>query len=151
MRREEERHLLLAVSRSGTISAGVTQPEFGHRITRRIRDTRFSTVSYSVAVVLIGFLLLGFAIGYSSPVIDDLETTYLHNSVYEGLFYALLPIGALIGAPLTGWLTDHIGRKNSLLLSTLPFAIGWAITIVSHSLSSSQATEARVCYLLVVF
>ena len=69
-------------------------------------------MSYSVAVVLIGFLLL--------------------------------PIGALIGAPLTGWLTDHIGRKNSLLLSTLPFAIGWAITIVSHSLSSSQATEARV-------
>lgn len=53
-----------------------------------------------------------------------------------------MPIGALIGAPLAGWLVDYIGRKKSLLLCSVPFATGWIITIVSHA--SAHATVVRV-------
>ena len=52
-----------------------------------------------------------------------------------------MPIGALVGALLAGWLVDYIGRKNSLLSCTLPFAIGWIITIISHA--STQPTAVR--------
>ena len=55
-----------------------------------------------------------------------------------------MPIGALVGAPLAGWLVDYIGRKKSLLLCSLPFAVGWIITVLSHIVSSDQDTLIRV-------
>ena len=66
----------------------------GRVVTKSIKDTRLTTVTYSSAIVLMGSLLFGFAIGYSSPVISDLEhdptsTTpagYLHEKEYQGVF-----------------------------------------------------------------
>ena len=60
-------------------------------VTREIRNTRLTTVTYSVAIALIGALLFGYAIGYSSPVISDLEKNatdedYLHKKEYQGIF-----------------------------------------------------------------
>ena len=69
------------------------QPDdLGRVVTKSIKDTRLTTVTYSSAIVLMGSLLFGFAIGYSSPVISDLEainTTsagYLHEKEYQGVF-----------------------------------------------------------------
>ena len=53
-----------------------------------------------------------------------------------------MPIGALLGAPLAGWLVDYIGRKKSLLLCSVPFAIGWLVTVVSHF--PHDATVVRI-------
>jgi len=71
------------------------QPDdLGRVVTKSIKDTRLTTVTYSSAIVLMGSLLFGFAIGYSSPVISDLEhdptnTTpagYLREKEYQGVF-----------------------------------------------------------------
>jgi len=43
-----------------------------------------------------------------------------------------MPLGALVGAPIAGWLVDYIGRKKSLLLCSIPLATGWLITVLSH-------------------
>ena len=76
------------------IESYAIQPEdTGKIITRKISDTRLITVTYSVAIVLIGSLLFGYAIGYSSPVINELEVKREHNEEgylgrieYQGIF-----------------------------------------------------------------
>ena len=40
-------------------------------------------------------------------------------------------IGALLGAPIAGWLADSIGRKSALAINSLPLAIGWLLIILS--------------------
>lgn len=42
-----------------------------------------------------------------------------------------MPIGALLGAPVAGWLADSIGRKSALTVNSLPLAIGWVLIILS--------------------
>ena len=56
-----------------TTKYAIQPGESGRILTRRTSDTRLSTVTYSVGVALMGSLLFGFAIGYSSPVISDLK------------------------------------------------------------------------------
>ena len=86
---EEEERLLDSLK----IKSYVIQPEdTGKIITRKIGDTRLVTVTYSVAIALIGSLLIGYAIGYSSPVINELEERrdneegYLERDLYQGTF-----------------------------------------------------------------
>ena len=89
---EEEEEKLLNSSKTKPYAI---QPEdTGKIITRKIRDTRLITVTYSVAIALIGSLLIGYAIGYSSPVINELEEKrdnqtkdgYLERNEYQGVF-----------------------------------------------------------------
>lgn len=72
-------------------SSHTIQPDDSRRVlTRRISDMRLITVTYSVGIALIGSLLFGYAIGYSSPVINKLENStdggYLDKKEYQGLF-----------------------------------------------------------------
>ena len=75
------------------------QPGDSERIlTRRASDTRLTTVTYSVGIALMGSLLFGFAIGYSSPVISNFQGIkhrkggpnhhhlYLKESYYQGIY-----------------------------------------------------------------
>jgi len=73
---------------------GIQPGDSGRVVTRNIKDTRLTTVTYSAVIVLMGSLLFGYAIGYSSPVISDLEDSetnttpagYLHENQYQGIF-----------------------------------------------------------------
>ena len=42
-------------------------------------------------------------------------------------------VGALLGAPVAGWLADSIGRKSALTVNSLPLAVGWLLIILSCS------------------
>lgn len=42
-----------------------------------------------------------------------------------------MPVGALLGALVAGWLTDSIGRKSALIVNSLPLAVGWVLIILS--------------------
>ena len=86
---EEEQKLL----RSLRIESYAIQPDDSRTLTRKISDTRLITVTYSVSIALIGSLLFGYAIGYSSPVINELEDKrehneegYLEGTKYQGIF-----------------------------------------------------------------
>ena len=88
---EAEEEQLLPPSR---LKSYVIQPDDSRTLTRKISDTRLITVTYSVAIALIGSLLFGYAIGYSSPVINELEEKrenntkegYLERNEYQGVF-----------------------------------------------------------------
>ena len=86
---EEEEEKLLPPS--GLKSYAIQPDDSGKSLTRKISDTRLTTITYSVAIALIGALLFGYAIGYSSPVISDLESNttgknYLSKKEYQGVF-----------------------------------------------------------------
>jgi len=39
----------------------------------------------------------------------------------------LLPVGALIGTVIAGWIIDKVGRKLTLLVCSITYAIGWLL------------------------
>ena len=42
-------------------------------------------------------------------------------------FQSLLNIGAMLGGPLGGWMIDTLGRKLTLMISTILFGAGWLL------------------------
>ena len=115
----------------------------GKIITRKIKDTRLITVTYCVAIALIGALLFGYAIGYSSPVINELEKErdnetegYLERNEYQGVFSVRKEISACcdlsgfmvmyrLGAYAdwsfswrpTGWMVGRLHWKEEILVA----------------------------------
>ena len=41
----------------------------------------------------------------------------------------LLSVGALLGSLVAGWIVDYAGRKNSLILFSVPSAAGWLMIV----------------------
>ena len=137
---EEEEKLL----NSARIKSYANQlKDAGKIITRKIKDTRLITVTYCVAIVLIGALLFGYAIGYSSPVINELEKErdnetegYLERNEYQGVFSVRKEISACcdlsgfmvvyrLGAYAnwsfswrpTGWMVGRLHWKEEILIA----------------------------------
>lgn len=46
-----------------------------------------------------------------------------------------MPLGAMLGCPVTAGLVDKLGRKNMMLMLTIPTLIGWAMIIWAESVS----------------
>lgn len=103
--------------------------------------TRTWSITYTTLVAVIGALLLGYSVGYSSPALTDLKTsnpdTNFNKTIHQDIFSALLPIGGLTGAALGGWLVDLLGRKLALMLTTVPFTFGWLMIVLSHATSGA--------------
>lgn len=99
--------------------------------------TRTWSITYTTLVAVMGTLLTGYSLGYSSPALPDLNTTdpdtTFNKTMHKDLFSALIPIGGLIGAVLAGWLVDLLGRKLALMLTTVPFTFGWLLIVLSHA------------------
>jgi len=91
----------------------------------------------------LGSFAIGCVLGYSSPADQQLEAT--NSTANETVtdcggplsmsltsdqiawFGSSVNIGALIGAPIGGYLIKTIGRKTTLILSAIPFACGWGL------------------------
>jgi len=87
------------------------------------QETRRMTLFVSVAAAVAG-LLFGLDIGVIAgalPFIADHFT--LSNRLQEWVVSSMM-LGAAIGALGNGWLSFHLGRKYSLLIGGLLFAIG---------------------------
>ncbi|KAL1497476.1 hypothetical protein ABEB36_008435 [Hypothenemus hampei] len=87
--------------------------------------------------------LLGFSVGigfsWSSPVLPKLHEPESPingpvNSSDESLIASSLYIGAFIGPFLFGYMADKIGRKNTLITTTVPIFIGMIILAFTDQL-----------------
>lgn len=81
-------------------------------------------------------LPVGLVVGYSAILIPQLlsPTTEIPITKSESAWIAsivvlVVPVGALI----TGYLVDRIGRVNTLRLGAVPFIVGWLIIAMAHN------------------
>lgn len=49
---------------------------------------------------------------------------------------ACMPLGAMLGCPFTAGLVDKLGRKNMMLMMTIPTLVGWGMIIWAESVST---------------
>jgi SP family arabinose:H+ symporter-like MFS transporter len=73
-------------------------------------------------VAALGGLLFGFDIAIFSGTIPFIQPHFNLDAEQLGWIASSLYIGCMIGALLTGWLTERIGRKKPLIIAAILFA-----------------------------
>lgn len=88
----------------------------------------FSQVLAAVAVSM-GSMIVGFSSAYTSPALVTMQnSTRISVSEEEASWVGgLMPLAALAGGVLGGPLVDYIGRRRTILITAVPFFIGWLL------------------------
>jgi len=81
----------------------------------------FWTLWTTVAIDLIGF-------GIVVPILGQYAERFGASGFTVGLLFAVYSLAQLVGAPLLGRLSDHIGRKPVIVIALLGTAVGSFIT-----------------------
>ena len=55
---------------------------------------------------------------------------------------ALAPVGAMVGAPLSGVMADRWGRKDALVWCGVPYLIGYLTLSYAHYMPSAQGFKS---------
>nr|ADP37159.1 putative ERD6-like transporter [Vitis vinifera] len=84
-----------------------------------------AAVVFSTAVAVCASFTYGCAAGYTSPaesgIIDDLTLSVAEYS----FFGSILTIGGILGAAISGKITDLIGRRGTMWFSEIFCTMGW--------------------------
>ncbi|NXJ87835.1 GTR8 protein, partial [Corythaixoides concolor] len=100
----------------------------------RARNQRLYLAAFAA---LLGPLSLGFALGYSSPVIPELRAVNAPELKLDGSqaswFGSVVTLGAAAGGVLGGYLVDKIGRKLSLMLCSVPYVFGYMVIVSAQN------------------
>ena len=92
------------------------------------KKSRYAT---AVSFAYLASFSVGTAIGFNSPVQEELESQF-PNITYS-LFGSLITLGALFGSLLAGILVERCGRAGSILISTLFSTGGWVLILVRQN------------------
>jgi MFS transporter, SP family, solute carrier family 2 (facilitated glucose transporter), member 8 len=85
---------------------------------------------YAAFCAHLGALSFGYMIGYSAPALSQMmaiEHLFHNNNEAASWFGSIVTIGAIFGCLFGGWSVERRGRRVSLLLACLPFAVGWLL------------------------
>ena len=106
----------------------------------------------TVLAVSFGPFSVGLSKGYSSPALASLAASNLGVTDQQTSWLASLSLlGALLGG-LTSSLVLRAGRKNSLLLVSLPFSASWMLTVFATNVEMMFCTAftAGLCSAIVI-
>lgn len=87
--------------------------------------------------ICIGALATGTIIGWTSNITDNLKDGKLNGlelkTDYQlGLVGSLMTIGAMLMCLPIGPIADFIGRKPAILLTVIPYTLGWLLIIAAQ-------------------
>lgn len=83
------------------------------------------------AIAALAGILFGFDMGVVSGAILFIKTEFNLSAQANGLVVSAVLLGALLGAMMSGLLTDNLGRRKLLLIDALIFIFGTIVTAVS--------------------
>ncbi|XP_048469805.1 solute carrier family 2, facilitated glucose transporter member 6 isoform X3 [Rhincodon typus] len=96
--------------------------------TRRFQNHRMHLAAFTA---ILGNLSFGYALVYTSPVIPELEHSLdpqLRLDNYNASFFeSIFTLGVIFGGLTTMLLNDLLGRKLTIMLSSVPSVLGFAI------------------------
>lgn len=91
----------------------------------------------------VGAFGLGTLLGWTSPGIPNLDETA--NSTFNKLgvlsesdkswIGSIIALGSMLSGPIAGICIDAIGRKNSMLLLSAPFVLGWLLCAFAQNVA----------------
>ena len=69
-----------------------------------------------------------------------------YSLVYINLLHmqALVPFGALFGGAIGGYSADILGRKPTIIISLLPYFVGWTLLGISWYIKNSIAFKVVI-------
>lgn len=91
-------------------------------------------------VVTIGGFIMGTTLGWTSPAGPMMEDNqYLFTVTEEDISWiaSFMPLGAILGCPTMACLVNKLGRKNLMLMLTVPTLIGWTMIIWAESVRNA--------------
>ncbi|NGX62955.1 MAG: putative metabolite transport protein CsbC [Candidatus Anoxychlamydiales bacterium] len=86
-------------------------------------------------IVAIGGLLFGYNTSSISGAILFLAKDFNLSTIAQEMIVSIILIGALIGACFGGILTDRVGRKATLILTTVVFLIGTFLVMTANHIA----------------
>ncbi|XP_043246969.1 facilitated trehalose transporter Tret1-like [Amphibalanus amphitrite] len=90
----------------------------------------------TAAAATFGGYPVGLALGYTSSALPQLRDSRLHVTDQQGsLVGSMVPLGALLAAPLAGSAMQALGRRSALVLVSLPAVLGWLLVTYAGSLT----------------
>ncbi|CAJ2658550.1 sugar transporter ERD6-like 16 isoform X2 [Trifolium pratense] len=90
-------------------------------------------VLLSTFVAVCGSFSFGTCVGYSAPTQSAIRADLNLSLAEFSMFGSLVTIGAMLGAITSGRITDFIGRKGAMRISTGFCIIGWLAVFFSKS------------------
>lgn len=76
-----------------------------------------------VVIAALGGLLFGYDQGVMAGAINFIGHTFKMSSGLLGFISGCIPLGAMVGCLVAGWLADRIGRKIMMFVSAILFAL----------------------------
>ncbi|XP_019437397.1 PREDICTED: sugar transporter ERD6-like 16 [Lupinus angustifolius] len=99
---------------------------------KRVENGSIGMVLLSTFVTVCGSFSFGTCVGYSAPTQAAIRTDLNLSLAEFSMFGSLVTIGAMLGAITSGRITDFIGRKGAMRISTLFCISGWLALFFSQ-------------------
>ncbi|XP_034946797.1 facilitated trehalose transporter Tret1-2 homolog isoform X2 [Chelonus insularis] len=117
------------------------EPEFRRFNTKKILPVHLTNIMSQVLAALsvsLGSLVVGYSSGYTSPALPSMNNTEIWNlyltSEMESWIGSVMPLSAIFGGIAGGPLIEYLGRRNTIMLTALPFiAAGLVIGMAVNS------------------
>ncbi|KAK2394001.1 Major facilitator superfamily protein [Trifolium repens] len=100
---------------------------------KSVENGSIGMVLLSTFVAVCGSFSFGTCVGYSAPTQSAIRADLNLSLAEFSMFGSLVTIGAMLGAITSGRITDFIGRKGAMRISTGFCIIGWLAVFFSKS------------------
>jgi sugar porter (SP) family MFS transporter len=101
----------------------------------RLHQKHRNAVTRAAALTAVGGVLFGYDTGVVGGVLPNIASDFSLTSPFDkGLVVAILLAGASIGALVAGRIADQLGRRYTILLTSVVFVVGLLISSLAPQL-----------------
>jgi sugar porter (SP) family MFS transporter len=101
----------------------------------RLRQNHRNVVTRAAALTAVGGILFGYDTGVVGGVLPNISSEFsLHGPFEKGLVVAILLAGAAVGALAAGRVADQLGRRRTILITSIVFVIGLLMSSLAPAL-----------------